>query len=144
MTRFGALALGLPALLFFVGAALAQTANPAPNPAPQPAASQTATAPARDVRYVIIHSPGPKWQPGISPFEQPGIREHIEHYRRLQTAGKLLLGGPFMDAAAGGMMLPEAGLSEAELTTFAQEDPAVKSGLLQVTVRPWLIGMRKK
>jgi uncharacterized protein YciI len=125
---------GLASLLFFSAAVSAQV--PAPSPAP--------TAPPKDVRYVIMHTPGPKWQPGKPIFEQAGVREHIEHYRRLQTEGKLVLGGPFLDSAGGGMMIPEAGLPEAELTAFAQDDPAVKAGLLQVTVRPWLIGMRKK
>jgi hypothetical protein len=41
------------------------------------------------------------------------------------------------------MMLPEAGVSEAEITKFASEDPAVKSGLLIFEVRPWLAALRK-
>ncbi len=100
-------------------------------------------APKRDLRYVVLHKPGPRWVAGKSPFEQPGLQAHIDHYRQLLQQGKLVLGGPFMDGAAGGMMLPEAGLSEAEITEFAQADPAVKSGLLLVEVRPWMIGMRK-
>jgi hypothetical protein len=40
------------------------------------------------------------------------------------------------------MMIPTAGVDEAEVRRFAAEDPAVRSGLLQVEVRPWLIGMR--
>jgi len=101
------------------------------------------TAPARDVRFVIVHKPGPNWVAGKSPFEQPGIQAHIEHYRQLLAQGKLLLGGPFIDAAAGGMMVPEAGLAEQEIVDFAQADPAVRSGLLLVEVRRWLIGMKK-
>lgn len=101
------------------------------------------TAAAHDVRFVIVHRPGPAWIAGKSPFEQPGIQAHIEHYRQLQTQGKLVLGGPFIDASAGGMMVPEAGLPEQEIVDFAQADPAVRSGLLQVEVRRWLIGMKK-
>ena len=62
---------------------------------------------------------------------------------KLQQAGKLALGGPFLDAGGGGMMIPEAGLSEQELTEFAQADPSVKSGLVKAEVRPWMIGMMK-
>ncbi len=101
------------------------------------------TAPARDVRLVIVHKPGPAWIVGKSPFEQPGIQAHIDHYRQWHAQGKLVLGGPFIDATAGGMMVPEAGLPEQEIVDFAQADPAVKSGLLQVEVRRWLIGMKK-
>ena len=60
-----------------------------------------------------------------------------------KPTGKLELGGPFMDSAAGGMMIPAAGLGEDEIRKFAQDDPAVRSGLLRAEVRPWLIGMRK-
>jgi uncharacterized protein YciI len=76
-------------------------------------------------------------------FEQPGVRQHVAHYRQWLDAGKLELGGPHLDAAGGGMMVPVAGVSEDEVTRFAGEDPAVKSGTLVVEVRPWLIGMSK-
>jgi uncharacterized protein YciI len=92
---------------------------------------------------VVLHNPGPQWDKAKGPFEQPGLQEHINHYRKLLQDGKLELGGPFMDAAAGGMMIPAAGLGEDEIRKFAQDDPAVRSGLLRAEVRPWLIGMRK-
>ena len=98
--------------------------------------------PERDIRFVVIHSPGPRWDHSKGMFEQEGLQGHLMHYRRLLAEGKLLLGGPFMDAKGGGMMLPDAGLSEKELTDFAMDDPAVKGGLLTVQVRPWMIGMR--
>ena len=102
-----------------------------------------AQSPARDVRHVILHTPCPAWIAGKSPFEQPGIQEHVAHYRQLLQQGKLALGGPFLDGAAGGMMISEPGIPEQELIAFAQADPAVKSGLLRADVRPWLIGMRR-
>jgi uncharacterized protein YciI len=95
----------------------------------------------KDIRFVVMHSPGPKWLPGKTLFEQPGVREHVEHYRKFLDAGKLALGGPHLDEKGGGMMIPVAGVSEAEITKYAAEDPAVKSGVLLVSVRPWLIGM---
>lgn len=107
------------------------------------ATPQNTAKPQRDVRFVILHSPGPRWDNSKGLFEQVGLQAHIEHYRKLQAEGRLLLGGPFMDAKGGGMMLPEAGQSEKELTDYAMDDPAVKEGLLTVQVRPWLIGMRK-
>ena len=96
----------------------------------------------KDIRHVVLHAPGPAWEHGKSPFEQVGAREHAEHYRRLLADGKLELGGPHLDERGGGMMIPAAGVDEAEIRRFAAEDPAVRSGLLQVEVRPWLIGMR--
>lgn len=95
----------------------------------------------KDVRFVVMHSPGPKWLPGKTLFEQPGVREHVEHYRKLLESGKLAFGGPYLDSKGGGMMVPTAGVSEAEIAKYAAEDPAVESGLLLAEVRPWLIGM---
>lgn len=97
--------------------------------------------PMKDVRFVVFHSPGPQWQPGKTLFEQPGVREHVEHYRRLLEAGKLALGGPHLDGKGGGMMIPAAGVSEEEVGRYAAEDPAVQSGVLLAEVRPWLIAM---
>lgn len=106
-----------------------------------PAPAQT-ERPARDVRFVIVHTPGPAWVAGKSFFEQPGLQAHVEHYRKLQEQGRLVLGGPFLDTAGGGMMVPAPGLSQQELDDFAQADPAVRSRLLKAEVRPWLIGMK--
>lgn len=97
----------------------------------------------RDVRFVVLHTPGPMWQAGKSMLEQPGIREHVAHYRKLLEAGKLVMGGPHLDGKGGGMMIPSAGVGEEEIRAFANDDPAVKAGVLLVEVRPWLVGMSK-
>lgn len=97
----------------------------------------------KDVRFVVFHRPGPSWMPGKSMLEQPGIQEHVAHYRKWLEAGKLELGGPHLDGAGGGMMIPIAGVTEQEVRPFAMEDPAVKSGTLIAEIRPWLIGMSK-
>lgn len=94
-----------------------------------------------DIRYVVFHAPGPRWQADVGVFEQPGLQAHIDHYRALLAAGRLALGGPHVDARAGGMMVAAAGVGEAELAAFAAADPAVIDGLLTAEVRPWLIGM---
>ena len=97
----------------------------------------------KDIRYVVLHKPGPAWLPGKTLFEQPSVREHVEHYRQWLDSGKLALGGPHLDTAGGGMMVPTAGVPEAEVRSFAAEDPAVRSGVLLAEVRPWLIGMSR-
>ncbi len=48
----------------------------------------------KDIRYLVIHSPGPKWLAEKSFFEQPGLDLHIAHYRKLLDAGNLMAGGP--------------------------------------------------
>jgi uncharacterized protein YciI len=97
----------------------------------------------RDMRFVIVHTPGPKWKAGFQVFDQDGVHEHVDHYRKLLEAGKLTMGGPFLDACAGGMMIVEPNLTEAEIVEFANADPAVMSGLLKAEVRQWLVGMSK-
>lgn len=110
---------------------------------PSEASAQPIRSSMQDIRYVVFHRPGPAWQQGKSMFEQPGVREHVAHYRAWSEAGKLELGGPHLDSLGGGMMIPVAGISEEEVRRFASEDPAVKSGTLLAEVRPWLIGMSK-
>lgn len=95
----------------------------------------------KDVRFVVFHIPGPKWLPGKTLFEQPGVMDHVGHYGTLLQAGKLALGGPHLDGKGGGMMIPAAGVTEAEISAFAAEDPAVKAEVLRFEIRPWLIGM---
>ena len=97
----------------------------------------------RDVRFVVIHKPGTAWKSGVPMFEQDGLQQHVEHYRKLLAEGKLMIGGPFLDEAGGGFMIPESAVAEEDLRRFAADDPTVKSGLLTFEIRPWLAGMKK-
>jgi uncharacterized protein YciI len=96
-----------------------------------------------ELRYVVVHRPGPNWKAGVPALEQAGLQSHVDHFRTLLEAGKLSMGGPFMDGASGGMMIPDPAVSEAEMRKFASEDPTVRSGLLVFEVRPWLAALRK-
>lgn len=89
-----------------------------------------------NTRVVVVHTPGPAWQAGVSFREQPGIDAHVAYYRQVLADGKLALGGPFLDDS-GGMMISTPGASLADIEAIAQNDPAVKSGLLKATVRLW-------
>ncbi len=96
----------------------------------------------KPTQYVVVHSPGPAWKADVPVFEQEGLRLHVAHYATLHAAGKLVMGGPFLDVASGGMMIAAPNVEEEELRSFAAADPAVASGLLAFEVRPWLVGMR--
>lgn len=96
-----------------------------------------------DIRYVVLHTPGPEWVIGVHFTEQPGVRDHVLHYRRLLEQGKLELGGPFVTADSGGMMVPSAGVSQEEIEAFAASDPAVQQGLLKYELRPWYVAMKQ-
>ena len=100
-----------------------------------------AEQPARPIRYVVIHKPGPKWQHGVDFRQQEGVGEHVQHYLKLYEQGKLELGGPFLIADMGGMMVATKYVTQEEIEAFAAADPAVKSGLLIYEVRPWMTAM---
>ncbi len=95
----------------------------------------------RPVRFVVLHTPGPKWKYGVDYRQQDGISEHVQHYAKLHELGKLQLGGPFLLADMGGMMITTRGISPEEIETFAAADPAVRSGLLLYEIRPWMTAM---
>ena len=99
------------------------------------------TQPARPIRYVVLHKPGPKWQTGVDYRQQAGVNEHVQHYLELHEKGKLELGGPFLLPDMGGMMVTTKEVSLEEIEAFAAEDPAVQSGLLIYEVRPWMTAM---
>lgn len=98
----------------------------------------------RPIRYVVFHSPGPKWEHGIDFREQAGINQHVQHYLKLHEQGRLEMGGPFLLQDVGGMMVTTKDVSQEELDTFAASDPAVQSGLLIYEVRPWLTAMERE
>ena len=91
---------------------------------------------------VVFHSPGPAWEPGLPLMQQVGVQAHAAHYAQLLQAGQLMMGGPFVDGAGGGMMICKPGMDEDTLRTHALADPAVESGLLAFEIRPWMIGLR--
>jgi uncharacterized protein YciI len=95
------------------------------------------------VHQVVFHLPGPEWVPGLPLQQQVGVQEHKQHYAQWLAQGKLELGGPFLDAAGGGMMVACEGVGEDELRAFAQADPTVVSRLLRFEIRPWFVAMRQ-
>jgi uncharacterized protein YciI len=97
--------------------------------------------PARPIRHVVIHRPGPRWQYGVDFRQQEGVGEHVQHYLKLHEQGKLELGGPFLIPDMGGMMVATKDVTQEEIEAFAAADPAVKSGLLIYEVRPWMTAM---
>ena len=90
-----------------------------------------------ETRFALFHAPGTQWRHDTPAFEQVGLHDHVAYFRLLHEAGKLAFGGPFVDAASGGMMMLAAGVGEEEATTIANDDPAVRGGLLAVRVRAW-------
>ena len=91
--------------------------------------------------FVMFHEPGPDWLPGVPYPQQPGLEAHVVFLRTLLEDGQLLMGGPFVDDAQGGMQIIQA-KSLGDAIELAHQDPSV-GRLLEVTVRPWLIGLSR-
>jgi len=90
--------------------------------------------------YVLLHTPGPAVPQGQKVFDQPGIAEHFAFLQRRTAAGELVAAGPFADApdGAGMTVLDVPTLEDAERLA-REDDQAVVTGVLAVTVRPWLV-----
>ena len=113
--------------------ALAAAAAAAPSLAPAQAAPPT--------YFVLIHSPGPLWDHAKGFRDQPGLEQHLGYMGGFADKGRIVLGGPFLDNS-GGMMIFDVPTIE-DARTIAQGDPTVKSGLLTVTVKPWLAALAR-
>ena len=87
--------------------------------------------------FVLLHTPGPKWQADVGFRDQPKIVEHVRYMGGFMGTGQLALGGPFLDNSGGMMILRAASSDEAQ--QIADADPCVKSGLLNVAVREWRV-----
>jgi len=86
--------------------------------------------------FVLIQAPGPAWDHAKGFRDQPGLEQHVGYMQRYFDTGKIVLGGPFLDDSGGMMIFDLAAIDEAH--AIAEADPTVKSGLLTVTVKPWL------
>jgi uncharacterized protein YciI len=105
-----------------------------------PAVSLAAPADAAPpIYYVLFHTPGPGWKPGVSFRDQPGIGDHVRYMSVIEAKGMLLIGGPFIDDSGGMMVLQVDSMGEA--VRIAEADPTVRAGLLRVKVRPWLAAL---
>jgi uncharacterized protein YciI len=108
----------------------------------QNAAAMAASDDAPAIRFVAFHQPGPAWAPGVAFFEQASVQAHVMHYARALSEGHLESGGPFLDSS-GGMMVFMPGLERPAVEEIALRDPAVRSGLLTVEIKPWLAALSR-
>ncbi len=78
-----------------------------------------------------------------SVFDHPGIGQHFEFLQRRAAAGQLIAAGPTPDEPGTGMTVRDVkSLAEAERLA-REDDQAVATGVLDVTVRPWQIVMTR-
>lgn len=86
--------------------------------------------------YVFIHKPGPNWLSG-KPITEQRLAGHFQYMTQLETNGKLVLGGGFLDGSgAMGVLIAD---SQAEAESIARNDPAAREQIVMVTVHPWFV-----
>ncbi|WP_331067858.1 hypothetical protein [Steroidobacter sp.] len=85
--------------------------------------------------YLAVYRPGPGWIEGQPTASQP-LREHGRYILNLHLQGRLRLAGGFPDD--GGAAAFEAESDEAAQAIIAA-DPAVKSRVMQCTLRRWSV-----
>jgi len=91
------------------------------------------------MHVAVIYSKGPAWTDSDAAQDQ--IEAHKAYQHRNFEAGKLVMGGPFIDEA-GGMAIYEA-QSKEEVEAIVQNDPAVKSGFYLASLHSWRIAVRR-
>ena len=94
-----------------------------------------AQAPAQPTYYVVTQAPGPAWKVGVDFRAQP-LGEHFRYWSLLQS-GPVVMGGPLLDGSGGMIIIDTPSADTAR--QIAEADPAVKTGLLIATVRPWQV-----
>lgn len=88
---------------------------------------------------VLMHTPGVNWKEGVPFREQPGVEEHVKYMSKQLEDGFLLMGGPYLDNSGGMMICKTDDIAKAK--EMAEADPTVKSGLLKVEVKQWMVPM---
>lgn len=91
--------------------------------------------PAPRAIYWIDYRRGPAWPAG-QPAPQQQLHDHQIYLQRLMEAGTLLFAGLFSDAGGGGIAVLDSA-DETVARTIMEDDPAVQTGLLAATLRPW-------
>ncbi|HXA38867.1 MAG TPA: YciI family protein [Phenylobacterium sp.] len=84
--------------------------------------------------FLFIYSPGPAWKPGV-PAGQQALAPHGKYMASLAADGRLVAGGPLLDAD-GGMAILHAADAEAARAILAA-DPAVKAGIMKAEIHGW-------
>lgn len=77
-------------------------------------------------------------QPALSRGDSPALQDqHLANINDQARSGKLVLAGPFLDGGARKGILIYKVPSAEEAKSLAESDPAVKAGVLKVSVFKW-------
>ena len=88
------------------------------------------------IRYVILLN-----KVANKETTQEVINSHVQHLKKLDHEGKLVLSGPFIDYPSGIVIIKAKDKEEAIL--IAESDPFVCTGVRSFEVRTWLVACRE-
>ena len=87
------------------------------------------------IYYVVILQ-----STGFNKITTDAVAKHAQHLRELDTDGKLVLAGPFIDHPSGLLVL--RGENKDEIKSIMDEDPLIRGGFRTYEVRTWLMANR--
>jgi uncharacterized protein YciI len=89
---------------------------------------------------------GRAWDPDSGLGQQQLVAEHMAYLGRLMEAGQVTQAGALIDtdqgpAPDGLVALIVYAVDADKAATLAQNDPAVRGGLIALDIRPWYTGV---
>jgi len=89
--------------------------------------------------FVLFLTKGPKWSADRNPEIDKLQVEHVEYQMSLRKSGKILIVGPLTDNGKfRGMTIFDV-RTEEEVKTLMNVDPAVKAGIFEFEIHPWMV-----
>jgi uncharacterized protein YciI len=86
-------------------------------------------------------TPGSNWKKEVHFHNQPFMPEHAVYVQQEFNKGNIILAGPFMDLTGGAIVIDAE--AEEGVIEFAKNDPTIKNGIFNYTVKQWGDGMSK-
>ena len=88
--------------------------------------------------FIVTFEPGKAWVRGKGSREQPHWSDHAVFMDNLFSAGKVVMGGPFVDYS--GVMVIVLADSGDEVDKMFRDDPFLTNDILKITsITQWLI-----
>ncbi|HZZ64427.1 MAG TPA: YciI family protein [Candidatus Baltobacteraceae bacterium] len=93
-----------------------------------------------DKIFAVIYGRGRKWNADIPFHEQAGVHRHRDFLADQHEAGRLIIGGPFLDDT-GGLAIYRAASRE-DLDCVLAADATVTEELLTYEVHPYIAAFK--
>ncbi len=89
--------------------------------------------------FLIRYLPGESWNDSIPYADQPGLKKHHQYIQQLHAADMVVMGGSVV-GEQGGLVLVRTGSMD-EARALVQQDPGIKTRLLQANVTGWDVNL---